>query len=222
MSGRIAIVREPFAVLGASDRQRLHMVMRRRRFRRYEVVCHQGDPGDSLHVVVKGRFVATISSAVTGLTAAVNIFERDTIFGELALIDGSPRSATIAAIEPAETLELKRPDFEMLLLEHPAIERFLLLALAAQVREMTEQISEALFDPVDKRVYRRLALLQEVATAAEEPWIRLRQEDVATLAGTTRPTVNRLLRRLQEDGVIELRRGGLRVADPDRLRHLAG
>jgi CRP-like cAMP-binding protein len=87
---------------------------------------------------------------------------------------------------------------------------------------MTEQISEALFDPVDKRVYRRLALLQEVATAAEEPWIRLRQEDVATLAGTTRPTVNRLLRRLQEDGVIELRRGGLRVADPDRLRHLAG
>ena len=161
--GRIAAVKRAFAVLDAVDRQRLHTVMRRRRFRRYEVVCHQGDPGDSLHVVVKGRFVATITSAVTGLTAAVNIFERDTIFGELAMIDGSPRSATISAVEPAETLELKRPDFEMLLVEHPVIERFLLLALAAQVRQMTAQISEALFDPVDKRVYRRLSLLQEVA-----------------------------------------------------------
>ena len=214
-------MKEPFAVLAEADRRQLHSVMRRRRFRRHEVVCHQGDPGDSLHVVAKGRFVATITSPDTGLAAAVNIFQSGSIFGELALIDRFERSATISAIEPAETLELKRPDFEALLVEHPAVERFLLLALAGQVRTMTDQIAEALFDPVDKRVYRRLQLLHELAAASGERWIALRQEDVATLAGTTRSTVNRLLRRLEVDGVIALRRGALAVEDAERLSRLA-
>ena len=172
-------------MLDDGDRRRLHSVMRRRRFRRHEVVCHQGDPGDSLHVVVKGRLVATITSPATGLTAAVNVFQPGNVFGELALLGGSDRTATITAIDAAETLELKRPDFDALLREHSAVERFLLLALAEQVRRMTDQLSEALFDPVDKRVYRRLLLLNELATADDERWIRLRQEDVATLAGTT-------------------------------------
>jgi CRP/FNR family transcriptional regulator, cyclic AMP receptor protein len=214
-------VKEPFAVLTEDDRRRLHSVMRRRRFRRHEVVCHQGDPGDSLHVVVKGRFVATVTSASTGLTAAVNLFGPDSIFGELALLDGSARSATITAVEPAETLELKRPDFEALLGEHPAVERFLLLALAGLVRTMTDQITEALFDPVDTRLCRRVLLLNELAAASDQRWITLRQEDLAILAGTTRSTVNRLLRRLEADGVIELRRGGVGVLDPVRLRRLA-
>lgn len=208
-------------MLGDDDRRRLHSVMRRRRFRRHEVVCHQGDPGDSLHVVVKGRLVATITSAATGLTAAVNIFQPGNVFGELALLGGSDRTATVTAIDPVETLELRRPDFEALLREHPAVERFLLLALAEQVRRMTDQLSEALFDPVDKRVYRRLHMLHEVARADNEPRIQLRQEDLATLAGTTRPTVNRLLRRLQAEGIVALSRGGLTILDPARLRRLA-
>jgi CRP-like cAMP-binding protein len=214
-------VKEPFAVLDDADRRQLHSVMRRRRFRRHEVVCHQGDPGESLHVVVKGRLLATVTSPVTGLTAAVNIFQSGSIFGELALLDGFERSATISAIEAAETLELRRPDFEALLAEHPAVERFLVVALAAQVRNMTDQLAEALFDPVDKRVYRRLRLLHELSSADGERWISLRQEDVATLAGTTRSTVNRLLRRLEDEGVVDLRRGAVAIRDPEALTRLA-
>ena len=114
-------------------------------------------------------------------------------------------------MEPAETLELKRGEFERLLVEHPAVQRFLLVALAEQVRAMTDRLSETLFDPVEKRVYRQLALLDQVAKAAGERWISVRQEDIAILAGTTRSTVNRLLRRLEADGVVEVRRGGVAV-----------
>ena len=195
--------------------------MRRRRFRRHEVVCHQGDPGESLHVVAQGRFVATIVSPLTGQTAAVNIFEPNSLFGELALLSGAVRSATISALDTAETLELRRPDFEQVLAAHPAVQRFLLVALADRVREMTDQLSESLFVPVEKRVQRRLLLLDDVATAAGDEWIVLRQEDVATMVGTTRPTINRVLRRAHVDGVIDLSRGRLRVLDRGRLERMA-
>jgi len=195
--------------------------MRRRSFRRNEVVYHEGDPGDSLHVVVKGRFVATVTSPLTGLTAAVNIFRPESVFGELALLGRFERTATITALDASETMELRRPDFESMLAEHPAVERFLLMALASQVRRMTDQLSEALFDSVDKRVDRRLLLLHEQESAGNDGWVRVRQEDVAILAGTTRPTVNRILRRLEDEGLVELRRGGFRVIDDQRLRRLA-
>jgi CRP/FNR family transcriptional regulator, cyclic AMP receptor protein len=171
--------------------------------------------------VARGRFVATIDSPVTGQAAAVNIFEPNSLFGELSLLGRTVRSATISALNAAETLELQRPDFEQLLADHPDIQRFLLVALAERVREMTTQLSEALFVPVEKRVRRRLVLLDEVARAAGEEWIVLRQEDVATMAGTTRPTVNRVLRRAQVDGIIELARGRMRVQDRARLERLA-
>ena len=133
-------VPDPFAALTEAERGRLRAVMRRRRFRRQEVVCHQGDPGDSLHVVAKGRFLATVVSPLTGQAVAVNLFGPDSYFGELALIDGSARSATISAIDVAETLELKRRDFEQLVAGEPTVQRFLLLALAQRVRDMTDQL----------------------------------------------------------------------------------
>jgi CRP-like cAMP-binding protein len=214
-------VPDPFAALADTERRQLRAVMRRRRFHRHEVVCHQGDPGDSLHVVVKGRFLATVVSPVSGQEAAVNLFGPDSYFGELALIDGSDRSATISAIEPAETLELRRRDFEELVANEPSVQRFLLLALAQRVREMTEQIAESLFTPVEKRVHRRLLALHDTTSAAGGEAILLRQEDLATMAGTTRPTLNRVLRRDARAGIIDLGRGRIRVLDRGRLARLA-
>ena len=97
-------------MLDDTDRRRLHSAMRRRRFRRHEVVCHQGDPGDSLHVVVKGRLVATITSPATGLTArGEHLPARKHVRRARLLLGGPTGMATITAIDAAETLELERP-----------------------------------------------------------------------------------------------------------------
>jgi CRP-like cAMP-binding protein len=134
---------------------------------------------------------------------------------------GAERTATISALEAAETLELRRADFEQLLVEHPAVQRFVLEAMAERLKDMTAQLSEALFVTVDKRVHRRLLFLHDLALVAGDDWIVVRQEEVAMMAGTTRPTVNRVLRRAQAEGVIELGRGRIRVLDRNRLARRA-
>ena len=82
--------------------------MRRRRFRRNEVIFHQGDPGDSLHVVASGAVKIVLPSA-EGEEAIIATLRPGDFFGELALLDGAPRSATATALEPCETLVLPRP-----------------------------------------------------------------------------------------------------------------
>ena len=165
--------------------------------------------------------MATVVSPDNGQVAGVNLFGPQSFFGELALLDGATRSATISAIEPAETLELKRRDFEELTERQPSVQRFLLLALAQRVREMTDQLSESLFEPVEKRVHRRLLALHDTAAAMGSHSIALRQEDLATMAGTTRPTLNRVLRRDEAAGIVGLGRGHIEVLDPQRLAWLA-
>lgn len=214
-------MQDPFSTLAEADRRELRSVMRRRRFGRGEVVCHEGDPGDSLHVVEKGRFVASVSSPLSGQALAVNLFTVGDLFGELAVLgELRTRTATVTALTPAETLELRRADFERVITQFPSTQRFLLTALAERVREMTTQLAEAVFTPVDRRLFRRVLLLHDVATGGQE-WITVRQEDLAMLAGTTRATVNRFLRKGEESGVIELGRGRLRVLDRHRLERMA-
>jgi CRP-like cAMP-binding protein len=86
---------------------------------------------------------------------------------------------------------------------------------------MTEQIAESLFTPVEKRVHRRLLALHDSTVAAGGDDIVLRQEDLATMAGTTRPTLNRVLRRDERAGIVDLARGRIRVRDRGRLARLA-
>ena len=85
--------------------------MRRRRYRRNEVIFHQGDIGDSLQVVASGGVKIVLPSA-EGDEAIIASLKPGDFFGELALLDGSPRSTTATALEPTETLALPRDQFQ--------------------------------------------------------------------------------------------------------------
>ena len=101
----------------------------------------------------------------------------------------------------------------------PAVERFLVDVLASQVRRLSAQLVEALYVPADTRVVRRLsdvAALYDDGTGRRD--VPLRQEDLASMAGTTRPTTNRVLKQLEAEGMVVLRRGGLLVVDPTALQ----
>src|SRR5918996_1613067 len=94
--------------------------LRRRRFRRNEVIFHQGDPGDSLHVVASGA-VKIVLPSTEGEEAIIATLRPGDFFGELALLDGATRSATAAALEPTETLVLPRSAFHDLLGRDPSL-----------------------------------------------------------------------------------------------------
>lgn len=200
--------------------RRLLSVARRRRFSRHEVVFHRDDPADSLHLVSKGRFAIRIMTP-PGETVTIGIRGPGDQFGEMALVaDGMKRSATVEALEEAETFAVYVAEFQRLRREHPSVNQVLIGFLAEEVRRQNELLLEALYIPVERRVLRRLAELS-LLYAGRDSVIPLTQEQLAELAGTSRATVNRVLRDEQERGTVELRRGRTVVLDAAEIARRA-
>ena len=98
------------------------------------------------------------------------------------------------------------------------MDRFLVSVLAERNRVLTSQIVELLYTPVEQRIHRRLlAFVDAVEPSDSNGWVALNQTDLATFAGTTRSTANRVLRRAERRGIVELGRGRIRVVDRDAL-----
>jgi CRP-like cAMP-binding protein len=196
-------------------------VARRRTFARGEVVFHEGDPGDALHLIAKGRFAVRVTTRL-GERATLAIRGPGEAFGELALINNAPRSATVAALEPGETFSIRQAEFDELRREHPGVNRILVSLLATSVRRMDELIVEALYAGAEKRVLRRLrdlaALYREGSQSITIP---LTQDDLAGLAGTSRATVNRVLREEEQRGTLSLGRGKTTILDLEELKRRA-
>jgi CRP-like cAMP-binding protein len=200
--------------LADDERRAVLAAATRRRFRRGETVFHEGDPGDTFHHVASGRVAVRVTTP-TGEVATLAILGPGDGFGEGALLEpDSRRTAAIVAVETTETLALSRGDFEELRRRHPTVNDLLLDHLGRQVRRLSRHVSEALYLPAEKRVLRRLVELDDVFQGETIP---LTQEDLATMAGTTRPTANRVLQQAADDGVVELGRAKLVVLDRDQL-----
>ncbi|MFI6870914.1 Crp/Fnr family transcriptional regulator [Nocardia sp. NPDC050406] len=212
-----------FEILGGltpSERRELIAACTPRRFRRRDIVCHEGDPGDCLHLISSGRLIVRVTTPL-GHTATLTILGPGEMFGEQAILSpDARRTATIVAVTDVETLTLSRDRLDQLRQQHPQVERFLTASLAAQVRRLSAAVLEALYLPVDTRVLRRLAHLARVY-GGRTPHIRLTQEDLASMAGTTRATANKVLRELEDQGVVRLGRGSVTVVDRMALERKA-
>ena len=197
-----------FAGVPPEDVRRLLAIARRRTFGRGEVVFHRGDPANALHLIVEGRFAVAITTPL-GETAMLGVRGPGEAFGDLALVSGgsSERSATVSALEPGETRSVLRSDFARLRREHPGIDAVLVAILAESVRRLSEQVTEAYYLPAEARVLRRLSELAELYGGT----VPLPQEALAELAGTSRATVNRVLREQERRGRIKLGRAKIVV-----------
>ena len=209
--------------LSDPDRDLVLSRMSRRTYSVGEMLILDGDVGDSMHIIEQGK-VAVRKSTVRGEVVTLTILGPGASFGEQALLStAARRTAHIVALEPVVTRVMYRSDFEALRRRHPTVERFLVDALAEQVRRLSGQVVDALYLHADQRVVKRLvdlASLYDVGRTAIE--IPLRQEDLASMAGITRPTANRVLRQLAATGVITVRRGRTTVLDQAGLRRLLG
>lgn len=186
---------------------------RRRRFARREVLFHAGDPAASVHLVAKGRIAIRVTTPL-GDVATLSIVVAGDVLGEMALLaPGGVRSATAIALQPTETLMIDASTFADLRRSEPGLTDALVTLLADRVRQLNDRLLEALYVPADTRLLRRVSELAELYGAD----IPLTQEDLAGLAGATRSTVNRVLRREERDGTLVLGRGRVTIVDPQAL-----
>ncbi len=198
--------------------------LRRRRFRRGEVIMHQGDPGDSLHVVASGAVKIVLPSA-EGEEAIIATLRPGDFFGELALLDGAPRSATATSLEQSEMLVLPRAVFMDLLDNLPGLRDALLEGLARELRRLTGHVEELHFLDLAGRLAMRLTRLANEAEPDAEGSVRLdwpyTQSDLAAMIGGTRQSVNRLLSELVDEGLITIEHDALVVVDVNLLARRA-
>jgi CRP/FNR family transcriptional regulator, cyclic AMP receptor protein len=202
--------------LAPDDVRQLLSIARRRTFEKGEVVFHRDDPAESLHLIVRGRFAARVATQV-GDSVLLEVLGPGQAFGELALLlPGERRSATVSALEDGETRSVFRDDFARLQQSHPGVKDVLLRLLAEQVRRTSDRIVEAHHVDADTRVRRRLCELAEIyGDSAGDAVVPLTQDDLASMAGTSRATVNRVLRDEERRGAVALQRGKVTLLDPE-------
>ncbi len=211
-----------FAGLDAEGLAGLAKGMRVRRFRRGETVFHLGDPGDALFIVMAGS-IKIVLPADSGDEAILATLRAGDFFGELALLDGAPRSATAIAIEPTETFILARERFRELIAIEPVMREALLATLAAEVRRLTHHVEELHFLDITGRLASRLVRLaaEPGASHLDDGSVRLAgpltQGDLAAMIGCTRQSVNKLLGMFTDDGLIRFEKDRIVVVDLEGL-----
>lgn len=195
--------------------------LRVRRFRRGETIFHQGDPGDSLFIVESGTVKIVLPSPEGEEGAIIATLGRGEFFGELALLDGAPHSATAIALDATGLLVLGRPTFDELVDTQPGLRNALFAGLVAELRRLTGHVEELHFLDLPGRLARRLVRLAREADPDASGEARLAwpytQSDLAAMIGGTRQTVNRLLNDLTTRGLIRFEKDVVVITDLERL-----
>jgi CRP/FNR family cyclic AMP-dependent transcriptional regulator len=207
-----------FKALPAEALSELAGHLRSRRYGKGDTVFYEGDPGTSLCIIDEGRVKLALTSS-EGREIIVDLLGPGDVFGELALLDGEPRSADAVAIEPTRLYLLHRDEFVRFLLERPGVAVELLGVLSRRMRRDTQLLQDAAYQDVPDRLARTLLRLAETPHGTEPAATpRLTQSDLAGLVGTTRETLNKWLGIYQDEGLIRLSKGQVFVLAPDKLR----
>ena len=209
-----------FEGIAGEDVRAVLALARRSTYRRGEVVFHHHDPADAVHLVVKGRFDVRITTT-HGDVVALAIRGPGETFGELAVVTGTERSATVSALEPGETLVLRGSELRRLARDHATVGEVLVRMLAEHVALLSERLVEAYTVDAETRVARRVLELGRVYGGSPPVTIPLIQEEIAALAGASRATVNRVLREAENRGVVKLSRGKTTLLDVSGMARLA-
>lgn len=210
-----------FASLSQGQLTELTRVARRHRYARDEVVFYQADPGDTFYVILSGQVKVSVSSP-EGQEAILVMLDAGESFGEFALLDEQPRSATIQVTRPTEVLALRKDDFHRLLRQSPDIALALLRVMTKRLRDTDQLVQDAAFLDVAERLAKKLLTLIEAhgrqSARGIELDVHLTQQDLAAMIGATRESVNKQLGAFRDRGILEVDRQRITILQPDELR----
>ena len=194
-----------------------------RRFGPNQVIFHLGDPGGLLYLISRGK-VKISHTTPDGQEVVLAILGTGDFFGELALLDDSPRSATAVALEPTETWTLHRAEFMQYLSDNPNFALHVLKTLARHIRRLNTQLADIFFLDLPGRLARVLLNLSEQygreTQEGTQIELSLTQTDLAEMTGATRVSINKALGRFRRAGWIRVNGRRVTVLDEAALRSL--
>jgi CRP/FNR family cyclic AMP-dependent transcriptional regulator len=209
-----------FEHLESQELEHLSSLLQARRYPKGEVIFHQGDVGTALFIIRKGQVAIRLSSP-DGKEATLTLLERGDFFGELALLDGEPRSTDAVAREETELLSLQRESFHVFLASSPQAALGLLASMSRMVRRVTQLVHDATFLDARSRLVR---VLLELARSQGQPGPegtvipqKLTQLELANLCGLTRESTNKWLRFFVREGLLSYEGGQITLVHPERL-----
>ena len=216
-----------FARLSEDELGDLAGRIRPRAYKRAEVIFRKDDPGTHLYLVLEGAVKIALPGEF-GQEALVAIMRPGDFFGELALFDRSPRSATAVALDDTRAALLAGEDFIAFLERHPSAVRVVLETLARTVRRLSDRVEHLTFLDVPSRVAKYLLDLAQAsalsdgsakpgAAAPATLELSLTQDELAAFVGASRVSVNRVLGDLERREIVSIRRRRIQIKDPDRL-----
>lgn len=188
-------------------------------------VCHKGEPGDALYVVISGKLKVSVQSE-DGREAILALLEDGETFGEMSLLDGHSRSAAVVAVEDSELLVIQRRDFLHYLERHPKVSISLLGMLCERLRLMDSAMEDLRFLDIRGRLAKALSRLalqhgRTMGNGGIRIDLKLSQEDLGNLICATRESVNKHLKTWEQQGLLELTQSSLVIHRISELQALS-
>jgi CRP-like cAMP-binding protein len=209
-----------FGQLGADAISRLASYAHSKSAAAGTTIFERGDPGNSLFAVCSGT-VKISNRSTEGKDAVFNLIKAGEIFGEIAMLDGHPRTADALAITDCDLMVIDRRDFVPMVTQSPEIALKLIEILCARLRHTSEQVEDLMFLDLPSRLAKTLLSLAASPKAAQDRKISITQREIGQIIGMSRESTNKQLRIWEEKKWVRLNRGGVAVLDPDSLEEIA-
>ena len=192
-----------FATFSPEQMRALAAMVTRRSAPRGSAIMREGDPIDSLYIVISGRLKVMMGEA-DGKETILSILGKGEFFGDMGVIDDGPRSATVVAIEPCELLAITRQAFRRCLGGNPDLAMAVMRVLVRRLREADRKIGGLAMLDVYGRVARLLLDMSESVNGRRVIAKRLSKQDIARMVGASREMVSKVMKDLQTSGYIEM------------------
>lgn len=211
-----------FGNLTEEELNQLAQIVRERKFDRNQVIFYEGDLGGSLYVIVSGT-VKIVIMADDGREHILGLLDEGNFFGEISLIDGEPRSATAIAQDKVNIVMISREDFVRLLRENPEMSLKIMQTLCERLRRTDKHVETLAFLSAPGRVARVLLnWAEDFAAQGQDKDIeiphKMTRQEFASIAGTSRETLTRVLMDFQDDGLLTLEKNKIVLHDRKHMR----
>ncbi|MFA5180153.1 MAG: Crp/Fnr family transcriptional regulator [Syntrophales bacterium] len=213
-----------FSFLNPEDIEIIAALLRRRSVRKGDVVFQKGDEGTALYAILRGRIKIIVTRPV-GDKITVAILNDGDFFGEMALLDGMPRSADAVALEETQLAVLDRNDFLAFLAQQKHAALAILRTMSLRLRKTDDLLAEICFLSLSSRLAKGLLELarsdSEGGHDSSPPAMRMTQKDLSSLLGVSRESVNKELKILRDKGIVSTERSKIVILDQERLKKRA-
>ncbi len=209
-----------FASLPEADQQNLVSLLRRVNLRKGEILFRQGDEGVSLYLILQGRIKISLSRQMDVMTLA--ILGQGEFLGEMALLDGQPRSADAIALEDSYLYSLNRKDFLSFLVNNEKAVHAVLSSLSVRLRKTDTLLAEMCFLNLSLRLVQKLVELAQLQPPDEknpnECTLQVSQQELGNILGVSRESINKELKHLRDKGIVSTSRNCIHIRDLASLK----